>query len=445
VGKSALVNRFINNKFNEYYRATQFEKYTTSALVANRRVKYTIWDTAGSHAASSARQLAFREADVFLLCYRITDPSTLFSALNHWCPEIRSSASDPQVPIILVGCGADLRADRDLLSSLAKQGRAPISADQALSFSHQIGAAMYVETSAKNSARAAISAFEVAGLASMGKIVSGPVASNLALPPTPVAAAPPNVVNPAVTPKAYSKVQRGYVGLPPTPGHGYYPTGTNSSTGSGSHSSSNSPLDSLERCDKLSTVSSSGNTTYLGNPKHFRQGSSVSNTSGNADTSGNPAVGSEQFWEQFHQPQPNSPASRSISVPRNSNSCSRSMTSRSVTSSLTSSASSSKTKSSTSIPSITSSLGSKTPKALRKSSEQTSAASASEKTVTIKCQRLTADKTYEEIEVEVPAPIYETIQLYNDTGSLAARGTSKEAAGRRKSIGSKLKNLFVKN
>ena len=33
----------------QYYRATQFEKYTTSALVANRRVKYTIWDTAGKN------------------------------------------------------------------------------------------------------------------------------------------------------------------------------------------------------------------------------------------------------------------------------------------------------------------------------------------------------------------------------------------------------------
>ena len=65
--------------------------------------------------------------------------------------------------------------------------------------------------------------------------------------------------------------------------------------------------------------------------------------------------------------------------------------------------------------------------------------------MTIKCQRLTADKTYEEIEVEVPAPIYETIQLYNDTGSLAARGTSSNAKERRKSIGTKLKNLFVKN
>jgi len=36
-----------------------------------------------------------------------------------------------------------------------------------------------------------------------------------------------------------------------------------------------------------------------------------------------------------------------------------------------------------------------------------------EKTVTIRCQRLTADKRYEEVDVEVPAPIYETLRLYN--------------------------------
>lgn len=30
------------------YRATQCEKFTTSALVDNRRVKFTIWDTSGN-------------------------------------------------------------------------------------------------------------------------------------------------------------------------------------------------------------------------------------------------------------------------------------------------------------------------------------------------------------------------------------------------------------
>ena len=112
--------------------------------------------------------MAYREADVFLLCYKITEPSSLFNALNHWCPEMRAVA--PSTPIILVGCQSDLRQNREILFNLSKQGRAPISPEQALTFSQQINALMYVETSAKTSTRAAISAFEVAGLASMGKL-----------------------------------------------------------------------------------------------------------------------------------------------------------------------------------------------------------------------------------------------------------------------------------
>ena len=69
--------------------------------------------------------------------------------MNHWCPEIREVA--PITPIILVGCQSDLRKDRDVLSALAKQGRAPVSSDQALSFSQHLNAQMYVETSAKTS------------------------------------------------------------------------------------------------------------------------------------------------------------------------------------------------------------------------------------------------------------------------------------------------------
>ena len=49
----------------------------------------------------------FQSADVFLLCYRISDPASLFSAINFWCPEIRCYA--PTTPIILVGCQSDLR------------------------------------------------------------------------------------------------------------------------------------------------------------------------------------------------------------------------------------------------------------------------------------------------------------------------------------------------
>ena len=295
--------------------------------------------------------MAYREADVFLLCYKISEPSSLFNAVNHWCPEVRSVA--PVTPIILVGCQADLRKDREILATLAKQGRAPVSADQALSFSQHVSALMYVETSARTSTRAAISAFEVAGLASMGQLTK------------------PRSPRSTPSPKALNKKQR-------------------------YSSSTSSPQNSLDRSNDLDIEAANEVTTGL-------------------DSS------AEHFWERLQSPK----ISRSTSE----------ATSR-MPGSLHSSRSASL--SSKSIPSISSSLGSKTPKASRKSSMSKNNPNV-EKTMTIKCQRLTQNRTYEEIEVEVPIPIYETIQLYNDTGSLAAR--SKE---RSRSLGTKLKNLFTR-
>lgn len=74
----------------------------------------------------------------------------------------------PVTPIVLVGCQSDTRKNREILANLSKQGRAPISPEQALTFSQQIGACMYVETTAKV-AKTTIGAFEAAGLAFLGK------------------------------------------------------------------------------------------------------------------------------------------------------------------------------------------------------------------------------------------------------------------------------------
>ena len=133
-------------------------------------------------------------------------------------------------------------------------------------------------------------------------------------------------------------------------------------------------------------------------------------------------------------------------------------------SSRTASLTSSKTKSNTSIPSIinssttphhvittkqsTSWLGTKTPKTSRKSSISSQSQC---RMIKIRCQRFnTEEKIYEEIEVEVPAPIYETIQVYNETdnntvNNSTRNGKSKSSfsSGRRASFGARLKNLFT--
>ena len=88
-----------------------------------RVVRFVLWDTSGSLETSTVRALAYREADVFLLCYSIADPGTLFSCLDHWLPELRLQA--PATPIILVGCQSDRRtASNSASSSLVTSGQA---------------------------------------------------------------------------------------------------------------------------------------------------------------------------------------------------------------------------------------------------------------------------------------------------------------------------------
>lgn len=116
----------------------------------------------------------------------------------------------------------------------------------------------------------------------------------------------------------------------------------------------------------------------------------------------------------------------------------------------------SSTKSDTSMQSITTNSRNtisittkKTPKVSRKSGNKDKEGKQNggqeEKMITIKCQRLTADRTYEEVEIEVPAPIYETMQTYTDTGSpLPGRQASKSEKRGGGGLGTKIKCLFSK-
>ena len=84
----------------------------------------------GSSAYDSVRSLSYAEADVFLVCYKVSDPSTLYNVKNKWMPEIRQYRSN--APVILCGCQSDLRNDSEVISSLGKRGRAPVTPEQAL-------------------------------------------------------------------------------------------------------------------------------------------------------------------------------------------------------------------------------------------------------------------------------------------------------------------------
>ncbi|KAK7870890.1 hypothetical protein R5R35_005484 [Gryllus longicercus] len=171
-GKTSLVQRFVSDQFAEVYTPTGFEKYTCTGCVGGHRVRFVVWDTSGAAAYDSVRPLAYPDARVFLLCFRIGDPDSLENAVRKWYGEVRQHS--PGAPLILCGCAADQRGDVDTLARLARRRRAPVSSEQALQVSRQLGAATYVETSSRTAGRAVRDAFEVAALAALGKLNSAP-------------------------------------------------------------------------------------------------------------------------------------------------------------------------------------------------------------------------------------------------------------------------------
>jgi len=370
VGKTALINRFIHDDFTENYRPTNFSKQVKTTMVANRRVRYTLWDTCGAEGPNTTRTIAYREADIFMLCYNICDPPSLFSAINQWVPDLRCHA--PNTPIVLVGCQADMRTDTLVGNALSKQGKSPVSSDQALAFSRQIEAVMYVETSAKSNGRTPSSAFEVAALACLGQFTRQ--ASILS---TTSAISPLNKTRNSTRNLAYSSTRHRDLSVP-----------------------------RIRESDPAST------DLYHIEP-------------------------AEAFWEQFQlpkiSPRTGEDSNRhGLESPRSPRLISRSklgslssMSVRSKSSTLSS------TKSDTSMLSVSTT---KTPRSSRRFPEK-----EKEKMITIKCQRLTADKTYEEVEIEVPAPVYENMQAYGDHSSVQARNNKE-----RKTLGNKLKSLFAK-
>ena len=89
VGKSSLLNRYIDNNFNDTYSTTigvEFGvKYVT--LNDNTPIKLQIWDTAGQESFRSITRLFYRASAGVILMYSI-DNKNSFENLKTWLYDI---------------------------------------------------------------------------------------------------------------------------------------------------------------------------------------------------------------------------------------------------------------------------------------------------------------------------------------------------------------------
>jgi len=77
VGKSAITNRFVINRWVEKYDPTIEESYSTTVDVDGKALQVEILDTAGQDEYAPLRETFMHTGDGFLFVYSLTDDQTL--------------------------------------------------------------------------------------------------------------------------------------------------------------------------------------------------------------------------------------------------------------------------------------------------------------------------------------------------------------------------------
>ncbi|KAH7279783.1 hypothetical protein KP509_37G036700 [Ceratopteris richardii] len=111
VGKTSLMNQYVNKKFSTQYKATIGADFLTKEVqVEDRLVTMQIWDTAGQERFQSLGVAFYRGADCCVLVYDVNLMKS-FDNLENWRNEflIQASPSDPEnFPFVVLGNKIDI-------------------------------------------------------------------------------------------------------------------------------------------------------------------------------------------------------------------------------------------------------------------------------------------------------------------------------------------------
>ena len=114
VGKTSIVNRWVNNVFDPDQPSTvDAQMYVKKKLfVDGKSVEIALWDTAGQERYHALGPLYYRNADGAILVYDCTDEDT-FDRVRRWIKELQKAAN-PNIQIVICGNKADREKERQI-------------------------------------------------------------------------------------------------------------------------------------------------------------------------------------------------------------------------------------------------------------------------------------------------------------------------------------------
>ncbi|EDR26390.1 hypothetical protein, conserved [Entamoeba dispar SAW760] len=106
VGKTALIHRFVNQKFTNSYKATIGADFMTKSItVEGKEVTMQTWDTAGNERFISLSIAFYRGADCCGLVFDVSNPKS-FEQLTMWKNEFLKNCTtnkNGKFPFVIIG------------------------------------------------------------------------------------------------------------------------------------------------------------------------------------------------------------------------------------------------------------------------------------------------------------------------------------------------------
>ena len=108
VGKTCIINRYINNEFSLDTPSTYGSAYTTKIILKDN-VKYyvNVWDTSGQERYHSITNLFINGSHIVILVYSI-DSKSSFEGLDYWYNSLKEKLEEDKYILAIVGNKTDL-------------------------------------------------------------------------------------------------------------------------------------------------------------------------------------------------------------------------------------------------------------------------------------------------------------------------------------------------
>ena len=112
VGKTQIINKFVENEFSENYVETRVEYHHKTINSNGKIIKLRLWDTAGQEDYRAITQAYYKSGHLIVLVYAVDDKKS-FENIQSWVEDVKNNTNgNPK--FLLVGNKCDLEEERQV-------------------------------------------------------------------------------------------------------------------------------------------------------------------------------------------------------------------------------------------------------------------------------------------------------------------------------------------